>query len=225
MNGIGYFLFSFVVFYVNVSCAQTDDLLTTFQGEKIASALEWEMQRRAETLYYFEQEIYGMQVQIPPSFQMQPKLVLKEEVRYGSTVVEHQEWLLDWVDTKSGKSKLKVPLSLFLPRSQKSKGIFISLNFFGNATIDTLKTIPFNTSYIPKNEKFKIVKNQLTEASRGTSAWRWPLAEILESGYALATCYAGDFAPDQRTHFREGVLQFDRRSRRFNRHASGNVGA
>jgi len=225
MKGIGYFLFSFVVFYVKVSCAQTDDLLTTFQGEKIASAMEWEMQRRAEILYYFEQEIYGMQVQIPTSFQMQPKLVLKEEVRYGSAVVEHQEWLLDWVDTKSGKSKLKVPLSLFLPRSQKSKGIFISLNFFGNATIDTLKTIPFNTSYIPKNEKFKIVKNQLTEASRGTSAWRWPLAEILGSGYALATCYAGDFAPDQRTHFREGVLQFDRRSRRFNRHASGNVGA
>jgi hypothetical protein len=137
----------------------------------------------------------------------------------------HQEWSLVWMDTLKGRIQLEVPMSLFVPSGQSVKGVFVSLNFFGNATMDTLKSIPLNTAYIPKNEKFKIVNHRLTEASRGTSAWRWPIAEIMSSGYALATCYAGDFAPDHRAHFREGVLQYDLHSRRFNRHASGAIGA
>jgi hypothetical protein len=217
--------FLVVVLQVNVIIAQQDDLLTTFQGQKITSALDWEMQRRAEILYYFEQEIYGIQVKIPSNFVLQSKLMLQEEVTYGATAVMHQEWSLVWMDTLKGRVQLEVPMSLFIPREQSVKGVFVSLNFFGNATMDTLKTIPLNTAYIPNNERFKIVNHQLTEASRGTSAWRWPIAEIMASGYALATCYAGDFAPDHRAHFREGVLQHDQHSRRFNRHASGAIGA
>jgi len=217
--------FLLVVFQVNAIFAQQDDLLTTFQGDKINSALDWEMERRAEILYYFEQEIYGMQVKIPSSFVLQPRLVMQEEIHYGSTTVLHQEWSLVWRDTLKGCVQMEVPMTLFIPREQAVKGVFVSLNFYGNATIDTLKSIPFNTAYIPTIEKFKIVNHQLTEASRGTSAWRWPIAEIMASGYALATCYAGDFAPDHRAHFRKGVLQFDVHSRRFNRHASGAIGA
>ncbi len=217
--------FLVVVLQVNAIIAQQDDLLTTFQGLKINSALDWEMQRRAEILYYFEQEMYGIQVKIPSSFVLKPQLVLQEEVKYGATAVMHQEWSLVWTDTLKGRIQLKVPMSLFVPSGQSVKGVFVSLNFFGNATMDTLKSIPLNTAYIPKNEKFKIVNHRLTEASRGTSAWRWPIAEITASGYALATCYAGDFAPDHRAHFREGVLQYDLHSRRFNRHASGAIGA
>ena len=38
--------------------------------------------------------------------------------------------------------------------------------------------------------------NHATEATRGIAAADWPVEKIVKAGYAIATIYAGDVAPD-----------------------------
>ena len=50
-----------------------------------------------------------------------------------------------------------------------------------------------------------VVNHHATEKSRGVAASRWPVKMILARGYALATAYYGDIAPDDPHEFRKGV--------------------
>ena len=219
-------VFIFVWFIlITDAYSQVDTLLNSFSGKMIQSSHDWEDYRRKEILAYYQDEIYGEWIQLNDKISRSTRIVLDETVAYHQTSVRHLEVLMTFYAKENKDDSLQIPMSIFLPKSTSIKGVFFSLNFYGNVTIDTLSTILFNRSFVPENEKFKIVSNQQTEASRGTSSWRWPVEAVVSSGYGIATCYAGDFAPDHKRHYKEGVLKWMKSFRKWRKNAPGNIGA
>ncbi len=205
--------------------AQVDTLLQSFSGKNIENIKDWEGERRKEILRYYQKEVYGDWIDLNGKIARKSRLMLDEVVTYEQTEVRHLEVIMTFTDNKHPKDSIQIPMTMMLPKSQEIKGVFFSLNFYGNITIDTLSTILFNHSFIPENDKFMIVKNAQSEDSRGTSAWRWPIAAVVSEGYGIATCYAGDFAPDHKRHYKEGILRWLPKARRFRKSAPGCIAA
>lgn len=84
----------------------------------------------------------------------------------------------------------------------------IGYNFFGNAVVTPDPDVILTGSWIRKRDQYAVVNHRITEKSRG--AGRWPIAEILESGYGLATLYYGDVDPDKNSpvDFSDGIHPF-----------------
>jgi len=88
-------------------------------------------------------------------------------------------------------------LLLYLPPEAKAAPCFLCLNFRGNQTQHPDPGIHLPKGWIPDDERARIVANRATEASRGTTAHRWPVETMLGRGYAMATAYYGDTFPDR----------------------------
>lgn len=85
--------------------------------------------------------------------------------------------------------------------------MFVALNFSGNHTVMSDPGIALPTGWMPKGPG--VEDNRATAAGRGTAAGLWPIEDIVERGYALATFYYGDVMPD-RPDFTGGVYPFFR---------------
>jgi hypothetical protein len=79
------------------------------------------------------------------------------------------------------------------------------LNFLGNHAIHSDPDIFLSKSWMPDFGVPGIANHHATEASRGSEASRWPVEQILERGYALATLYYGDIDPDYDDGFQNGI--------------------
>jgi hypothetical protein len=87
-------------------------------------------------------------------------------------------------------------LLLYLPNeSTKPSPVILGLNFHGNHTTTDDPEVTLSSSWVPERGE-GVVNNRATEASRGTSASRWPFEAIIDRGYAVATLYHGDLDPD-----------------------------
>jgi len=58
---------------------------------------------------------------------------------------------------------------------------------------------------IPITTKWVYTKSVSTEASRGMQANQWPVEQIIDGGFGLATFYAGDMSPDFNEGFEQGI--------------------
>ena len=102
----------------------------------------------------------------------------------------------------------KIPMSIliYLPtQTTQPVPIIMGYNFYGNHTIHSDPNITLATSWLRNNTNFGITNNVATEASRGVRASRWPVEEILERGYGVATIYYGDIDPDFDDDFQNGI--------------------
>lgn len=86
---------------------------------------------------------------------------------------------------------------LYVPRGARDAACFLCLNFRGNQAQHPDPGIHLASSWVPDDPKAGIVDNRATEASRGSTAHRWPVEAMLGRGYAMATAYSGDTFPDR----------------------------
>lgn len=88
-----------------------------------------------------------------------------------------------------------VDVALYLPPPGDGRpAVFAGPNFAGNASVDP--AIPIDARWVRPEPAWGIAANRATDATRGVHSGRWPLAQILRRGYAVATWYDGDFCPD-----------------------------
>ena len=80
-------------------------------------------------------------------------------------------------------------LLLYIPNRRKGPApAFMGVNFFGNHTIGTDPGI-----FLPDSVRYR---KDYVLTPRGSQQQRWPLREILERGYAVATFCCEDVVPD-----------------------------
>lgn len=96
-------------------------------------------------------------------------------------------------------------LLVITPAGADAAPTFLGLNFRGNHTIHLDPRIRLSDSWMRPDKEGRVVDNRSTDASRGTSAKRWPIEKIIDRGFGLAVMYYGDIDPDFDDGFENGV--------------------
>jgi hypothetical protein len=176
------------------------DPLIAEDGQAIANAPLWWEKRRPEILELFQREVYGRSPGRPESMVFQVTSVDNQALK--ATAIRKEVSVL-FSGEPDGP---KMDVLIYQPAAAEGPvPVFLGLNFFGNHTIRDDPGITLSQQWMRPNSERGIVDNRATEASRGTSASRWAVEDILAAGYALATIYCGDLDPDFDDGFRNGV--------------------
>jgi len=177
------------------------DPLLCQDGTVVRDADTWRNKRRPELLALLEKEMYGRAPGRPADLSFHVRAT--DENALGGTAVR-KEVVVYFSSAKEAGPKMDV--LIYLPKqARRPVPIFLGLNFFGNHTIHADPGITLSKSWMRNSPDKGVVNNQSTEASRGTSASRWPVELILSRGYGLATIYYGDLDPDFDDGFQNGV--------------------
>lgn len=83
--------------------------------------------------------------------------------------------------------------------------VLAALNFYGNHTVLADDDIVLPPGWVP-DRAVPTRANHASEDARGAVAHGWPVPAMLRAGFGLATIYAGDIAPDDPQHVRDGIL-------------------
>ena len=176
------------------------DPLLLAGGGRVSSVAEWEEKGRPATLKLIENEMYGrMPVGKPAGF----KVVLdKEEDAVGGKAVR-REYLISFAEGKGSE----VRMLLYLPKNRTGPvPAFVGLNFRGNQCLEEDTRITPELGYVVGSRKGED-RRAKAESMRGSAAGRWPVAMIVESGFALATACCGNIDPDYHDGWKNGVHQ------------------
>jgi hypothetical protein len=94
-------------------------------------------------------------------------------------------------------------LLMAVPNGKAPAACFVGPNFSGNHLALPDGRIQLPTAWVPANGP-GVKDNKATDAGRGKAPDVWPMAKIIDRGYAVATFYCGDIQPD-RPNVREGM--------------------
>ena len=87
---------------------------------------------------------------------------------------------------------------LHIPKQKKKAPAVIGLNFRGNHTVLSDPEIMSSYAFDTSTKKW--------EEKRGSAAYRWNIEECVTRGYAVATIYSADFAPDNKITYASRVV-------------------
>lgn len=177
------------------------DPLVCADGTPVRDAATWRSKRRPEILRLLSELEYGSMPPPPERLRFDPPRV--EANALGGIAIRKQV-RIHFSDRPGGPS---MDLLIYIPKKRLGPApAFLGLNFYGNHSTHPDAGIDLNTNWMRNNKEFGVVDNRATEASRGVRASRWPVERIVARGYALATAYYGDIAPDQFDDFKSGVF-------------------
>ena len=168
------------------------DALTMTDGTVVTTPEQFEA-RRAEVLALFEENVYGF---MPKDGYLTSFEVLEESSILDGTAIRKQVKIT--VTTGYGSSDALMLLYIPVLEEGKTAPAIIGLNFNGNHTVMPDENIlpSFATDTEDGTWKEKI----------GTAEERWNIRNSLERGYAVATIYANDFAPDNADTYNTRVI-------------------
>lgn len=177
-------------------CAASDTtlpaLLRTEGGRTVRNARQWERQRRPEILRMLSAEVYG----IAPDTRVETSYRTVEEEREALDGATTRRQVRITLRTDAGEEHT-ADMLLYIPNGADAPvPVIFGLNFKGNhgTTTDPAVIMPAEP------------KSSTTVAPRGDNARRWPYAEAVARGYAVATICKDDFFPDRRDGYAESVL-------------------
>lgn len=177
-------------------CAASDTtlpaLLRTDGGRTVRNARQWERQRRPEILRMLSAEVYG----IAPDTRVETSYRTVEEEREAIGGAATRRQVRITLRTDAGEEHT-ADMLLYIPNGADAPvPVIFGLNFKGNhgTTTDPAVIMPAGP------------KSSTTVAPRGDNARRWPYAEAVARGYAVATICKDDFFPDRRDGYAESVL-------------------
>lgn len=163
----------------------------------VKSAKEWTARRRPEILRLFEENVYG-KTPAGPAIEFE---VTKRDAKALNGAATREEVTV-WVAGRAGPS---MQVLVYLPNQVKGRApAFVSLGFGGNQTVEADPGIALSTRWMRAGPG--IAGNRATEATRGSTASRWPVDLIVSKGYAVATAYYGDLFPDHNDGAPDSVL-------------------
>lgn len=172
------------------AAAQTPPaLLHTENGRPVRSARQWERQRRPEILRMLSTEVYG----VAPDTRAEARYeTIEEGIALGGTATRRQVR----ITLRAAGMERSADMLLYIPvGAEEPVPVIFGLNFNGNhATTSDPAVIVAGKSGSPER------------TPRGGNARRWPYAEAVARGYAVATICKDDFYPDRRDGYEQSVL-------------------
>ena len=165
------------------------DPLVMLDGSRVVSARQWTQNRRPELKALFQHYMYG---QIPAAPEVMAFKIDREDKTYLGGKATKREVTIEF-----GPPVIPpIHLLLVIPNGRsKPVAAFLGLNFHGNHTVLDDPTIALPTVWMPPSSP-GTRDNRATEAGRGKDASVWSVEKVIDRGYALATFYSGDIAPD-----------------------------
>ncbi|QJE99371.1 acetylxylan esterase [Luteolibacter luteus] len=180
------------------------DPLVSTDGTKITSAKEWKEKRRPELLEFFAREMYGQSPGVPEKMSF-------EEFDRDREALDGKATRIQIAIYPGGKPGPRIDLLIYVPNGVEGPvPAFLGLNFWGNHAIHKDPGIRLTESWVENNHQpyvdlKGVDANRATDETRGVNASQWPVEMILSRGYAVATMYREDVAPDHEPYFGSGV--------------------
>ncbi len=175
------------------------EILETNNGVVVETVEAWEKVRRPEILKMFSEKVFG----ITPStdIKLRFEVIEKDSEALKGTAIRKQIRIFLGADPARF-----MDLLVYLPsKATAPVPVFLGLNFAGNQTIHSDPAILISEKWVPDWKDTGIVNNKGTIESRGSRARRWPVEEILNRGYGLATVYYGDLQEDRPDSYKGSV--------------------
>lgn len=187
--------------------ANLPDPLIMNDGTRVTTKEQWILSRRGEIIELLSREMYGDAPPRPANLKFE---VFDHDPRALNGKATRKQIAVTFGNTTS--KQWRIDLLLYIPNEVKTPPVILGLNFWGNHAVINDPAIRLTESYIeegsPRNKYLDLsgVKNhRATDAARGTDAIRWPVQEMIDRGYALATAYRGDIDPDIKDGFDQSV--------------------
>lgn len=187
-----------------LQAAELPDPLVANDGSRIANAQQWQEKRRPELLEFFTREMYGRNPGRPAGMTFE--------------VYDRDPEALDGKATRiqiairpAGQEGPRMDLLVYVPNGAKGPvPAILGLNFWGNHAIHKDPGIRLTDSWVENSspryvDLAGVDSHRATDATRGVNASQWPVERILSRGYALATMYREDVAPDHEPYFKSGA--------------------
>jgi hypothetical protein len=164
------------------------DPLVAFNGKPVATAEQWTHSRRKELKTLFEHYMYG----VAPDSGKVVVSVERTDVRSIGGKATTKEIAI----AVGPQGALTIHLLVVVPNKRTGPvPVFLGTNFHGNHTTMNDPAIRLSTAWMP--DRAPATKDhRATDAARGTDAGVWSIEESIDRGYAVATFYCGDVAPD-----------------------------
>jgi hypothetical protein len=167
-------------------------------GTKGATKKDWEEKRRPELKELFQHYMYGR-------FPAKPAKVTAKVLFEDAQALGGKGTLSEVEITFGPPEWPKIYLLVAVPKGKGPAACFVGPNFGGNHLLTPHEKVRIPTAWVPANYPgVEKGTNKATAAGRGKQADTWPLQQIVEAGYAVATFYCGDIQPD-RPHVIEGM--------------------
>ncbi|HZS09639.1 MAG TPA: acetylxylan esterase [Blastocatellia bacterium] len=175
------------------------DPLVMFHGQRVTTKEQWVNKRRPELKALFQHYMYGY---LPPApDRVRAKVTLTDKNFFGGRATMKEVTI-----AFGPPAAPKLHLLMFIPNRRRGPApVILGLNFCGNHTLTSDLRVSLPQGWVPKSCP-GVTENKATDAGRGKGIdGGWAIEQAIDRGYAVASFYHGDIAPDK-PDFTDGIF-------------------